>query len=149
MSEAKASKMSEEHLAEAEKLKQIFEDNKSRLGISHRSLAADYEVSQGAISGYLNGYNALNLKFAAFFASKFKVPISAFSNRLAEEADQLRNLLSWDPKIVADSSVDRTMLRIQAQNAVLTLTKLAFADMLLEPDIQAMEAIIERAEERE
>jgi transcriptional regulator with XRE-family HTH domain len=147
MAEAKV-KVSDENLAEAEALKQLFEEHKGRLNLSHRSLAADYGVSQGAISGYFNAYTPLNLKVAAFLASKLKVPISAFSERLAAEADMIFELLSASPSQVSKSAVDRSSLRLRAQTAALNLTQAVFDNQLFEPEVQAMEDIVKRATSR-
>jgi SOS-response transcriptional repressor LexA len=85
--------LSEEEMAECAALKGIYTEKKSGgLAISHELIAGDLGISQGAVSHYLNGINALNSKVAAAFSRRLCVPISDFSGRLAAEIGLLSGL---------------------------------------------------------
>lgn len=133
-----------EHLSEAKSLKAIFEEHKVRLKLSHRSLAADYNVSQSSISGYFNCYAPLNLKCAAFLSSKLQVPISAFSERLSAEAEVIFSFLSVTPQIMSRSDEIRSSLRVRSQAAIISLTNAVFENALFEPEVQTLENIVAR-----
>lgn len=48
-------------------------------------IAEALDISQGAVSSYLNGYNALNVRVAAEIARMIGIPVERFSPRPAEE----------------------------------------------------------------
>ena len=54
-------------------------------------IASDLGISQGAVSGYLNGRMALNLNIATYFADKLMQPIDSFSDRLGKDANKVAN----------------------------------------------------------
>ncbi|WP_448682616.1 LexA family protein [Pseudomonas nicosulfuronedens] len=70
--------------AECKALKQIFQKKKRDLGLTQSSVAEAFGMTQTAISMYLNGANALNVRIASLFARLLQVPVSAFSPRLAD-----------------------------------------------------------------
>ncbi|PHM73664.1 LexA family protein [Xenorhabdus kozodoii] len=89
-------KLTTEQLAEAARLKEIFESKKDQLGITQETLAEEIGKTQGAISHYLNGKNPLNLEMAIFFAKKLKVKIADFSPSLDKQARELISVLDDD-----------------------------------------------------
>ncbi|WP_086956635.1 LexA family protein [Xenorhabdus innexi] len=82
-------KLTTEQLADARRLKAIYESKKKQLGISQEKFADELGKSQGAISHYLNGINALNLEIAADFANKLGIRITDFSSSLDRQAKKL------------------------------------------------------------
>ncbi|MBD2819523.1 helix-turn-helix domain-containing protein [Xenorhabdus sp. 42] len=86
-------KLTAEQLADAARLKDLFESKKKQLGISQETLAEDIGKTQSAISHYLNGINALNLEMATYFAEKLGVCIADFSPALDKQARKLVNVL--------------------------------------------------------
>lgn len=72
-------------IADAERLKAIYEAKKKDLGITQQSIADMLDISQGGVGHYLNGRNALNAAAAAVFAKALQVDVSAFSPSLAKE----------------------------------------------------------------
>ncbi|MDC9594982.1 LexA family protein [Xenorhabdus sp. IM139775] len=86
-------KLTAEQLADAARLKAIFESKKKQLGISQETLAEEIGKTQSAISHYLNGINALNLEMAAYFAQKLAVQIADFSPELDRQARKLVSVL--------------------------------------------------------
>lgn len=72
---------------ECQKLRSIYESKKRDLGISQQTIADKLDVSQGAVSQYLNGSNALNLRAATAFADVLQVSIADFSERIEAERE--------------------------------------------------------------
>ncbi len=52
-------------IADAERLKALYEAKKKELGITQQSIADMLDISQGGVGHYLNGRNALNAAVAA------------------------------------------------------------------------------------
>lgn len=77
--------LSTEQINESKLLKQIYLDKRDILSINQQDLADAIDAGQAAVSHYMNGVNALNLKVASAFAQLLQVPISSFSPRLANE----------------------------------------------------------------
>jgi predicted transcriptional regulator len=65
--------LSPECKQECDSLKAICESKKKQLDLSHMKMADELNLSQTAISHYLNGVNALNLKCSARFAKLLNV----------------------------------------------------------------------------
>ncbi|MDX7985999.1 helix-turn-helix domain-containing protein [Xenorhabdus sp. 12] len=86
-------KLTAEQIADATRLKDLFESRKKQLGISQETLAEEIGKTQSAISHYLNGINALNLEMAAFFAKKLGAKIADFSPSLDKQARELVDAL--------------------------------------------------------
>lgn len=74
-----------ENLAEARKLKSLFQESSRRKGLTQAQMAIELGISQGAVSHYLNGKNALNLRAAVAFSRCIGCPVGDFSPRLAQE----------------------------------------------------------------
>ncbi|WP_130947123.1 LexA family protein [Klebsiella pneumoniae] len=78
-----------EQLADAARLKALYESKKKALGITQYSIADELGITQGAVGHYLNGRNALNLTVAAAFAKILQVSIADFSPSIDEEAQKI------------------------------------------------------------
>lgn len=76
-------------IIECAKLKAIFNNKKGELNVTQASIAESLGVTQGAISHYLNGQNALNAKIASGFAQLLQINVRDFSARLADELEGL------------------------------------------------------------
>lgn len=76
--------------ADLKKALHDYNARQSKLGrLTQDRIAADLDMSQGAVSGYLNGRLALNLNIATYFSEKLRIPIRNFSLRLADEAERV------------------------------------------------------------
>jgi SOS-response transcriptional repressor LexA len=82
--------LTDEELLECTRLKAIFVAKKSVLGLSQQSLADKMDMSQSAVSHYLNGRNALNTEVALQFADNLDCRIAEFSPRLARHLERVR-----------------------------------------------------------
>lgn len=81
-------------LADAQRLKAIYEAKKKELGVTQQSIADALDISQGAVGHYLNGRNALNTSVAAVFAKLLGVSVSEFSQSLAKEISNMSSVAS-------------------------------------------------------
>jgi SOS-response transcriptional repressor LexA len=81
--------LSDVERAECAKLKAIYRAKAKALGLTQLKLADEFDMSQTAVSMYLNGINPLNLAIAARFSSILGVPVSEFSPRLASQIQRL------------------------------------------------------------
>lgn len=81
--------LTDEQQADAVRLKSLYNAKKKSLGINHDTIADVLEVSQGAISHYLNGINPLNPKAATAFAQALQVSVAEFSPSIAREMTQM------------------------------------------------------------
>ncbi|GDY37254.1 S24 family peptidase [Acidovorax sp. NB1] len=88
MAENKRSKITDEHRAEAARLKALWDD-----GRPHKTQAEFGEHyglgNQANVGHYLNGRSALNAKAAAAFAAELQCKVSDFSPRVAGELAML------------------------------------------------------------
>lgn len=90
----KKPKLTPEQLADAARLKDIFEQQP----LSQLKFANQYDLgTQGMVGHYLNGRSPLNLPAAAKFAKGLGVSIAAFSPTLAALAEELNNGLPTSP----------------------------------------------------
>ena len=74
-----------EQLADAVRLKAIFEAKKKTLGLSQEILAEQMGMGQSGVAQLLNGANAINTTHAAQFAKILGVKVDDFSPTLAAE----------------------------------------------------------------
>ncbi|MCS2155500.1 LexA family transcriptional regulator [Scandinavium sp. H11S7] len=74
-----------EQLADAGRLKAIFEAKKKTLGLSQETLAELMGMGQSGVAQLLNGANAINTTHAAQFAKILGVKVDDFSPTLAAE----------------------------------------------------------------
>lgn len=84
-STSRKAKIQPVHRQEAALLKALF---KERAGKSQTSFGLDVGWSQGNVGHYLHARQPLNLAAAIIFSRELKVPIEAFSPRLANEMSQ-------------------------------------------------------------
>ena len=84
---SKKAKVTEEHKAEAALLRAIWKNTKH---VSQTEFGETYGIgNQSAVGQFLRGDAALSLKAARGFALGLGCPISAFSKRLAAEAEEV------------------------------------------------------------
>lgn len=125
MSEAKRSKITDEHRKEAVALKALWDDGRPR-----RTQAVFGEAyglgNQANVGHYLLGRSPLNIKAALAFASELKCSVSEFSPRIAAEIAQLRLPATTD--FTDDSAaLERQLVQmfrelpIEFQNSVLSM----------------------------
>lgn len=88
-------------LADAQRLKAIYEAKKKELGVTQQSIADALNISQGAVGHYLNGRNALNTSVAAVFAKLLGVSVSEFSQSLAKEISNMSSVASENTTYVS------------------------------------------------
>jgi SOS-response transcriptional repressor LexA len=76
-------------------LKHIIEEHNKNLPrsqkITQSQIGEELNMTQGGVSLYLNGKNALNLDIAIYFARKLNISIAKFSQRLQQQYDDLLN----------------------------------------------------------
>ncbi|HDY9328362.1 XRE family transcriptional regulator [Klebsiella pneumoniae] len=87
-------------IADAERLKALYEAKKKELGITQQSIADMLDISQGGVGHYLNGRNALNAAVAAVFARALQVDVSDFSPSLAKEISAMSAAATSNAKYV-------------------------------------------------
>ncbi|ELW8976968.1 LexA family protein [Yersinia enterocolitica] len=81
--------LTNEQLADAERLKLIFEAKKNDLGLSQETLAEQMGMGQSGVSQLLNGSNAINATHAAQFAKALGIKVDEFSPSLAREIAEM------------------------------------------------------------
>lgn len=74
-----------DRLAECKAAHDLFLAKKTELGLSQKKIAELADMTPAAVNLYFKGINPLNAKFAAVLANALRVPVSAFSQRLADE----------------------------------------------------------------
>jgi len=88
MTKSKQSVITPLHREESRKLRELWDARANR--ITQAEFGQLYEIgSQAAVGQFLNGHAAISLKAAKGFAKGLECEISAFSERLAEEAASL------------------------------------------------------------
>ncbi|RMS14492.1 SOS response transcriptional repressor, RecA-mediated autopeptidase [Pseudomonas coronafaciens pv. coronafaciens] len=87
----KRRELSDIERAECAALNAIYKSKKKDLGLSQEKIALEglKASSQSAASHYLTGRNALNVEAAEVFSRYLQVPVSEFSQRLANEMARL------------------------------------------------------------
>lgn len=80
--------LSPELAAECERLKNIYRSSSRSRGVTQSAMADALNISQAAVSHYLNGQNPLNTRVAAVFSQMLEVPVRAFSPRLADQIEE-------------------------------------------------------------
>ncbi|WAT01496.1 helix-turn-helix transcriptional regulator [Rouxiella chamberiensis] len=88
--------LSSEQIADAQRLKSLYEAKKKSLGLSQGFIADELNMGQSAVNALLNGVNALNTSNAATFAKILQVSVGDFSPSLAEEIAIMAKSLSAD-----------------------------------------------------
>lgn len=80
--------LSPEQAAECERLKNIYRSSSRSRGVTQSAMADALNISQAAVSHYLNGQNPLNIRVAAAFSQMLEIPVRAFSPRLADQIEE-------------------------------------------------------------
>ncbi|WP_337056320.1 LexA family transcriptional regulator [Pseudomonas sp. USHLN015] len=109
-----------------------FNAGKSRKdSLTQGKIAEALDMSQGSVSSYLNGYNALNLRFASYVAREIGVPVRSFSERLHKELESI----AWHEADAARSAGARPI-----ETKVLTSKNVEELEML--KDLNAIQAAV-------
>lgn len=82
----KKKELTPEQMADATRLKALYESKKKSLGITQQLIADALGITQGGVGHYLNGRNSLNVSVASVFAKMLQCSIADFSPTLAREA---------------------------------------------------------------
>lgn len=82
-----------EQVADALRLKAIFESKKKELGWSQETLAEHIGMGQSGIAQLLNGSNAIGASHAAKLAKALKVTVEDFSPSIAREIKEMNESL--------------------------------------------------------
>lgn len=73
---------------ECDALKAIWNSKKKQLGLKHAIVGGIVDISDAAVSHYLNGVNPLNADIAVVFSKVIQEPVSKFSPRLAKDIEK-------------------------------------------------------------
>ncbi|MGK0703343.1 LexA family protein [Yokenella regensburgei] len=93
---AKKKPLTKEQLDDAMRLKAIYENKKSALGLSQEGIALSMGVGQSAVGAIFNGVNALNASNAAMLANILQVGIEEFSPSIAKEISEMYKAITAD-----------------------------------------------------
>jgi len=88
--------LTSEQIADAQRLKALYEAKKKILGISQGAIADELNMGQSAVASLLNGVNALNASNAAALARILQVSVGEFSPSIAEEIATMAKSLKPD-----------------------------------------------------
>ncbi|SFB48584.1 helix-turn-helix domain-containing protein [Azotobacter beijerinckii] len=134
-----------------------FNAGKSRKdSLSQGKIADALEISQGAVSSYLNGYNALNARVAGLMAKMIGIPVETFSPRLAAEIARIAQADPAVPTHTDTAPVGMNMAALQRLKGKVTprslealqrIEKAALQGLLKEADLVVLEGIAARLEE--
>lgn len=81
----KKRELTPEEKAECAALKAIYVAKRAQLNLTQEEIANELGISQGAVSMYFSGRNAINLEFALKIAKLLQCDVRDFSPRLASE----------------------------------------------------------------
>lgn len=76
-------------MADAARLKSIFESNKKHLGLSQETLAEKMGMGQSGVAQLLNGSNEIKASHAAQFAKILGIKVDDFSPSLSREIAEM------------------------------------------------------------
>lgn len=85
-----------EQLADAKRLKAIYNAKKKELGLSQAVVADHLGIVQSAVNSLFNGINALNLRNAVALAKLLKVSVNDFSPTIAKEIVNMYQAVDLD-----------------------------------------------------
>lgn len=88
-----------EQLADAARLKAIFENKKKELGLSQETLAERMGMGQSGIAQLLNGSNAIGPSHAAKLAKILRVSVDDFSPSIASEIKEMYSALQGEAAV--------------------------------------------------
>lgn len=100
--------------AECAALKKIYMAKRKDLDLTQERLAEAFNMSQTAVSMYLNGHNALNVMSAARFSSILNEPVSSFSPRIADLIERLASISVGTDAVPEDRSTEVVLPPIAA-----------------------------------
>ncbi|MBT0422969.1 LexA family protein [Morganella morganii] len=107
--------LTDEQVADAMRLKAIFDAKKKELGLSQESLGEAIGMGQSAVAQLLNGVNAINVENAAKLAVALGVSVDDFSPSLSKEIRTMFNALaSQKSKFASDRYAYPLFTKIQA-----------------------------------
>ncbi len=126
---SKKAPLSKEQIADAARLKTLWQAKKSALGLTQEKAAEKLGgISQGGVSHYLNGINALNLSAAVVFAEMLQIPVGHFSPSL--EAERQRLALDVDKTLETESPEFKRLVK-----EVKDFSKTDFAELLAQIEL--------------
>ncbi|AWC94433.1 LexA family protein [Morganella morganii] len=107
--------LTDEQVADAMRLKAIFDAKKKELGLSQESLGEAIGMGQSAVAQLLNGVNAINAENAAKLAVALDVSVDDFSPSLSKEIRTMFNALaSQKSKSASDRYAYPLFTKVQA-----------------------------------
>lgn len=123
--------------------------------LTQGKIADVLEISQGAVSSYLNGYNALNARVAGVIAGLIGISVEKFSPRLAAEIARIAQgapLASPASQTHASTApinnmAARDKLTKRGMEALDRIEKAALQGLLKEADLVVLEGVAARLEE--
>lgn len=81
--------LSAEQTAECQAAHRLYLERRNELNLSQKKIADEAGISAPAVNLYFKGVNALNVSFALVLSRMLRVPVEAFSPRLAAEIDDI------------------------------------------------------------
>ncbi len=129
--------------------------------LTQGKIADRLEISQGAVSAYLNGYNALNARVASVIASMLGCPVERFSPRLAKEIAEMAEAVRPRPSSESNSEQADTYQQAQRAAALMDfatprtrsvlerINQAALAGRLTDADLDLLDQIAARFESSE
>jgi len=106
---SKKKPLSPELKAECDALKGIWLSKKRELRLKNSVIAEKAAISDPAVSLYINGTNALNLRIGTVFSEALGVDLGAFSERLHAERNALVHGVGQSKKGMAENDPDSIM----------------------------------------
>lgn len=103
-----------EQAEECERLKNIYRATSRSRRVTQSAVADALNITQAAVSHYLNGKNPLNTRVAAVFSQMLEIPVRSFSHRLADQIEQTTKAA----QIGAMGSAENSNVRVTAQPAM-------------------------------
>lgn len=114
-------------------------------------IADKLEISQGSVSSYLNGYNALNARVASVIAAMIGVPVERFSPRLAKEIMEMAQAVqpSATGRIASPAEQAELLAMVaspRSRDILARIAKAAQDGLLTEDDLNLLDQIATRFE---
>lgn len=126
--------------------------------ISQQQIADDLDITQGAVSSFLNARNVIPMSVAVYFSNQLGIPIDKFSPRLAKDAKQIADLVNkyqqTQPPGLYQSNQDEfdALLNLATPRTRIELVKIAQAaadGRLTDDDIALLTQIADRLTKKE
>ncbi|WP_440866243.1 hypothetical protein [Symbiopectobacterium purcellii] len=93
--------LNDEQIADAKRLKALYNAKKKELGLSQAIVADHLGVVQSAVNSLLNAINALNVHNATSFARLLRVSVNDFSPSLAKEIASMYETIELYPSTLS------------------------------------------------